>query len=96
MRSQVGIARGDLETIAAARNATVPGSFNVFDERRKELQFEGHIVYDYARTMKQLTRTDFDGTVNQNIPAAPDYHWAMPIPKREMDANPNMTQNTGY
>ena len=89
-------ARSDLETIAAARNATVPGTFNTFDERRKELQFEGHIVYDYARNLKALSRNDFDGTINQNIPAAPDYRWAMPIPKREMDANPNMTQNTGY
>jgi len=88
--------RGDLEAIANKRGATVPATPNVFDERRKELQFEGHIVYDYARTTKPLNRTDFDGTVNQNIPAAPDYRWAMPIPKRERDANPNMTQNEGY
>ena len=88
--------RGDLEAIANKRGATVPATPNVFDERRKELQFEGHIVYDYARMTKALNRTDFDGTVNQNIPAAPDYRWAMPIPKREMDANPNMTQNEGY
>ena len=89
-------ARGDLEAIAEKRGATVPGTFSTFDERRKELMFEGHIVYDYARTQTALTRVDFDGTVNQNIPAAPDYRWAMPIPKREMDANPNMTQNPGY
>ena len=89
-------ARGDLEAIASKRDATVPGQFNVFDERRKELMFEGHIVYDYARTQRALNRTDFDGTVNKDIPAAPDYRWAMPIPKREMDANPNMTQNEGY
>lgn len=88
--------RGDLEAIANKRGATVPATPSVFDERRKELQFEGHIVYDYARTAKALNRTDFDGTVNQNIPAAPDYRWAMPIPKREMDANINMTQNEGY
>ena len=89
-------ARGDLEAIASKRGATVPGTFNVLDERRKELMFEGHIVYDLARTQTALKRTDFDGTVNKDIPAAPDYRWAMPIPKREMDANPNMTQNTGY
>ena len=89
-------ARGDLEAIASKRGATVPGTFNVLDERRKELMFEGHIVYDLARTQTALKRTDFDGTVNKDIPAAPDYRWAMPIPKREMDANPNMTQNPGY
>lgn len=89
-------ARGDLETVASKRGATVPATFNVLQERRKELMFEGHIVYDLSRTQTALNRTDFDGTVNQNIPAAPDYRWAMPIPKRELDANPNMTQNTGY
>jgi hypothetical protein len=89
-------ARGDLETIASKRGATVPAQFNVLDERRKELMFEGHIVYDLARTQTALKRTDFDGTVNKDIPAAPDYRWAMPIPKRELDANRNMTQNEGY
>lgn len=89
-------ARGDLEAIAEKRGATVPAQYSVLEERRKELMFEGHIVYDLARTQTALKRTDFDGTVNQNIPAAPDYRWAMPIPKREMDANPNMTQNEGY
>lgn len=88
-------ALGDLRTIAEKRNATVPAQFNTFDERRKELAFEGHIVYDYARCNKNLVRTDFDGVINKDIPAG-DYKWAMPIPKREMDANPNMEQNPGY
>ena len=89
-------ARGDLEAIASKRGATVPAAINVQVERRKELMFEGHIVYDLARTMSPLNRTDFDGTMNQNLPAAPDHHWAMPIPKRERDANPNVEQNPGY
>lgn len=88
-------ALSDLKAIADKRNATVPGQYNVFDERRKELAFEGHIVYDYARSNKNLVRTDFDGVVNKDI-AAGDYKWAMPIPKREIDANPNMEQNPGY
>lgn len=88
-------ARGDLEAIANKRGATVPATFDVFDERRKELMFEGHIVYDYARSQKALTRTDFDGVNNKDVPF-PNYRWAMPIPKREMDANPNMVQNEGY
>ena len=88
--------RGDLEAIASKRGATVPAQPNIFEERRKELFFEGHIVYDYARTKTPLVRTDFDGVKNKDIPAAPDYRWAMPIPKREMDANPNMVQNPGY
>lgn len=88
-------ALSDLKAIADKRNATVPGQYNIFDERRKELAFEGHIVYDYARCNKNLVRNDFDGVINKNIDAG-DYKWAMPIPKREIDANPNMEQNPGY
>ncbi|MBR0049712.1 MAG: RagB/SusD family nutrient uptake outer membrane protein [Prevotella sp.] len=90
-------AESDLRAIAAARGATAPSpsETSIFDERRKELAFEGHIVYDYARCNKNLVRTDFDGVVNKDI-AAGDYKWAMPIPKRELDANPNMVQNPGY
>lgn len=88
-------ARGDLQTIATKRGATVPDQFNIFDERRKELAFEGHIVYDYARCKKSLTRIDFDDVKNKDV-AFPSYMWAMPIPKREMEANKNMVQNPGY
>ena len=88
-------ALGDLQAIANKRGATVPAQFDIFTERRKELMFEGHIVYDYARCNKDLVRTDFDGTVNKDVKAG-DYKWAMPIPKRERDANPNIEQNTGY
>ena len=88
-------ARGDLQTIADKRGATVPDQFNTFDERRKELAFEGHIFYDYARCKKSISRKDFDETKNQNI-SFPSYMWAMPIPKHEMEANPNMVQNPGY
>jgi hypothetical protein len=87
--------RGDLDAIASKRGTTVPSQFSVFDERRKELMFEGHIVYDYARCKKSLVRNDFDGVTNKDVPF-PSHRWAMPIPKREMDANPNMTQNEGY
>lgn len=88
-------ARSDLEAIAAKRGATVPAQFNIFDERRKELAFEGHIVYDYARCKKKIERTDFDDVKNKDIPW-PSTMWAMPIPKRELEANPNMVQNPGY
>ena len=90
-------AESDLKAIADKRGATAPSPSRttVFTERRKELFFEGHIVYDYARTGTSLTRTDFDDSVNKDVPF-PNYKWAMPIPKREMDANPNMEQNEGY
>lgn len=88
-------ALSDLQAIANKRGATVEMPFDMFKERRKELMFEGHIVYDYARCKKSLTRKDFDGTINKDVPF-PDNKWAMPIPKRELDANPNMVQNEGF
>lgn len=90
-------AQSDLNAIASKRGATAPSPSKtaVFNERRKELFFEGHIAYDYARTGTSLTRSDFDGSVNKDVPF-PSYMWAMPIPKRELDANPNMEQNPGY
>ena len=91
-------AESDLRTLAEARNATAPSpsKTSVLQERRKELAFEGHYIYDLARTGTGVTRTDYDATeANRNIPF-PDKRWAMPIPKRELDANPNMVQNEGF
>lgn len=88
---------GDLAAIAEKRGCTAAAATaqGIFDERRRELAFEGHIHYDYARCQKSMTRTDFDDNVNQNV-EFPSYMWALPIPKREMEANPNMEQNPGY
>ena len=90
-------AQADLNAVASNRGTTAPtpSETNVFNERRKELFFEGHIAYDYARCKKDLVRSDFDGVVNKDV-AAGDYKWAMPIPSREMNANPNMQQNPGF
>ena len=70
---------------------------NIFDERRRELCFEGHVLFDYARLKKTLIREDEDerlaGPTTINFPS---YLWAAPIPIGEMEANPNMDQNDGY
>ena len=90
-------AQSDLAAIAAKRGCAVAAATQqgVFDERRRELAFEGHIHYDYARCMKSMTRSDFDELQNKDV-EFPSYMWALPIPKREMEANPNMEQNPGY
>ncbi len=68
---------------------------DIYDERRRELCFEGHRLFDLARTKRSLVRTDYDGSVNKDVPF-PDYKWAMPIPQGELDANENCIQNEGY
>lgn len=65
---------------------------DISDERRRELCFEGHIIYDLARRKEGLVRNDFVAQSNQNIPF-PDNKWASPIPKSEFDGNQNMVQN---
>jgi hypothetical protein len=91
-------AADDLNAIRSQRNAsdiTNPTLNDVYDERRRELCFEGHQLFDLKRTGRGLVRIDFDGIQNQNIPY-PDYRWAFPIPIDETDANPNIEQNPGY
>lgn len=91
-------AEDDLNAIRTQRNATpvsAPTLADVYSERMLELCFEGHQVFDLARTGRELKRDDFSGAENQNIPF-PDYRWAMPIPQAEMDANDNMVQNPEY
>jgi starch-binding outer membrane protein, SusD/RagB family len=68
---------------------------DVYNERRRELCFEGHQLFDLARTKRSLFRIDFDGASNRNVPF-PDYKWAMPIIQGELDANANCKQNEGY
>jgi hypothetical protein len=85
----------DLEAIATNRGATPQAATatGVLTERRKELAFEGHIVFDLARTGTSLTRVDYDGAEqNRNI-TFPDNRWALPIPKREISANDNIVPN---
>ncbi len=88
-------ALGDYNTILTNRGLSATATVSLSDimvERRKELNFEGHNAFDLARTQTGLARTDYDGTINQNVPF-PDNKWALPIPQTEIDANANIEQN---
>lgn len=89
-------AQKDLDAITTKRGASSvsPSSATIFDERRRELAFEGHLFFDYKRLGKSITRADYRSTnpTYQNI-EFPGKIWAMPIPKSEIEANPNMKQN---
>lgn len=89
-------ALGDVNKIRENRGVeplTSAGVAVVELERRKELNFEGHLWYDLARTKGTITYEDY-----RNLdPITPDSHfWALPIPKREFDVNPELVQNRGY
>jgi hypothetical protein len=68
----------------------------ILDERFKELCFEGFRLYDLRRNNRPVQRSASDASPDwQTLPAG-SYKMVMPIPQREMDANPNMVQNDGY
>ena len=94
-------AEADLNKITSNRNAPAYSTGvtreDVFQERRKELCWEGHLWFDYSRTGRAMVRTDFTGTVlaNKDIPY-PSTKWALPISQRELSVNENLEQNPGY
>ena len=63
----------------------------VLNERRKELVAEGHRMYDVIRNGLTVERKDVKDSNLSNF-----YMIVLPIPKKEMDANPNMEQNPEY
>lgn len=66
----------------------------IIHERRMELAFEGHRWFDLIRIDNGQYAIDFlqsVGKVNMDRD-----HLLQPIPQQEMDANPNLVQNTGY
>lgn len=84
----------DIEQITSNRGASLPAATiaNVLLERQKELAWEGHLWFDLARTGRAMKRVDvLPGTITE-VPY-PNYRWAMPIPDREIIANPNLSQN---
>ncbi|WP_162427774.1 RagB/SusD family nutrient uptake outer membrane protein [Pontibacter pudoricolor] len=69
----------------------------ILEERRRELAFEGHRLFDIKRRGQDLVREDCNLQANCTIEAGSNY-FAYPIPQRELDANPNIKeqQNPGY
>jgi len=88
-------ALSDINAIRAERGVAAVSSVGanvVFNERRLELAFEGHLWFDYARTERASSISD---RPDQSL-AADSYKWVLPIPQREIDVNENLVQNTGY
>ena len=77
---------------------------DVLTERRKELVGEGHRMYDVMRnggTVKRVQLSDKAISKTKHDTKYMEYDWnfyqiVLPIPKGEMNANPNMVQNPGY
>ncbi|MGK7388700.1 MAG: RagB/SusD family nutrient uptake outer membrane protein [Candidatus Cyclobacteriaceae bacterium M2_1C_046] len=84
-----------LNQIADARDASpylAANMDNIMLERRKELAFQGFRFYDLLRTGQDIPeRTGFADAIPYG-----DFRLALPIPRAELNANPNIQQNPGY
>jgi starch-binding outer membrane protein, SusD/RagB family len=91
-------ALADLNTILtgrglAASSATGTALFDeIFKQRRIEFAFEGHRFWDLKRLGRDLIKAPL---WTNDVPFI-DYRILAPIPTRELTANPNLVQNTGY
>lgn len=77
----------------------------VWEERRLELAMEGHRWFDLVRTgtfverMKEHAAFEASVAESNKVEIAQnvkEHHILMPIPQREIDLNPELTQNFGY
>lgn len=69
----------------------------IYDERARELCFEGFRFFDHVRRGLNITRSasDVQSAAWQSLPAT-DFRMLFPIPQPSMLSNPNMVQNPGY
>lgn len=87
----------DLNRIATNRGLTaftLTGSAlyeEILNQRRLELAFEGHRLWDLKRLGRDLVKAPHYNTV-----AFTDIRILAPIPTREVDGNRNLVQNAGY
>ncbi|MCG2615109.1 RagB/SusD family nutrient uptake outer membrane protein [Terrimonas sp. NA20] len=66
----------------------------ILHERRMELAFEGHWWFDLVRVNNGQYGLDFLQSIGKTN--ATTKHLLLPIPQKEIEANPNLSQNTGY
>ena len=93
-------AKNDINVLRSRANATLlTNTSNLEDaillERRKELNFEGHLLFDLARLKKNVIRNNgcIATTCNLNYPS---FKFILPIPQSNIDLNANIKQNESY
>ncbi|WP_297089918.1 RagB/SusD family nutrient uptake outer membrane protein [uncultured Draconibacterium sp.] len=67
----------------------------IFDERRRELAFEGNLFFDIVRYKKDVERNEgcMSRVCNMEYPSN---YFVLPIPGSSVTLNENMIQNNGY
>lgn len=67
----------------------------IFLERRRELAFEGHLLFDIARFKKNVVRIKGCLATVCNL-SYPSNFFVLPIPQTSIELNENIRQNEGY
>lgn len=97
LSSDAAAATTQLNSIQTARGASTTAATieNIMLERRKELMFEGHRWDDLMRSSSDII---YHGTLENVLGTLtyPNNKFAYPVPADELNANSNVTQNTGY
>lgn len=100
-RNGSSIGADPLDDIMAIRNRANASEWTsltldlIRQERFRELCFEGHALQDMRRFRGSVVAPSGSPYVGQTIPWN-DGRLVLPIPQRELDVNPNLTQNSAY
>ena len=68
----------------------------ILEEKRLELMYEGHRLWDLMRLKRDVVRTDCTAPADVCTVTYPSNRFVLPIPNPELNANPNIQQNPGY
>ena len=94
------LALNDLNIIRERANTAILNNTNnilenIFLERRKELAFERHLLFDIARYQKDIERNSDCIAIVCNL-KYPSSFYILPIPFSSISLNQNIKQNEGY
>ena len=67
----------------------------LYDERRRELAFEGHLLFDHMRMEKDINRGNDTYGALQKL-NYPNDKFVLPLPKSTLDVNEYLEQNESY
>jgi tetratricopeptide (TPR) repeat protein len=106
-RARTGNESGAIEDLMTIRTRAWPDApmvdatgdallAEIEEEKRIELMYEGHRLWDLMRWGRDVVRTDCTAPVDVCTITYPNDRFVLPIPNPEINANPNIQQNAGY
>ena len=100
--SKLDLALNDLNVIRQRAGLQALSNLNtdeyiieLYNERRRELAFEGHVFFDHMRLKKDIIRGNDTYGAPQRL-NYPNNKFILPIPQSTLDVNEFLEQNEGY